>query len=633
MLGLSFLSPAFLMGAALAALPVALHLLGRRPRQRVLFPAVRLLKRAPAQETRRRRLRELVLLALRVTAIFLLALAFARPYFAHPASTPSRSALIVALDRSFSMSAPGQLERAVSLARRALTDAPAGSAVGLLTFDDDAQVIAKPGTDRAAVLNALARVRPGYGGTSYATALARAAEALGAAGGRIVIVTDLQRRGWDRADGSISDRVDVTVRDAGGPASNLAVSDLRTGGSGLSALIRNSGPTRRAGRARLAINGQPRAVMPFAVDGAAVQEITFPGRVPSTGEAVVEIDDATGYQADNKAYALLDPPEPPTLLAIIGQGDPSRGSFYLERALQVDNARLFHLDTQLAAAFSAHATASAVGRYAAVFLLGTRGLSASGASALAEYVGRGGGVFVALDDQVEPAAVDRILGTRLSVSFQSEPHSIGMVPADARHPILTALDADALNAVRVERVARAQLPQSQVLARFGDGSPALVERRQGAGRVLLFASDVSNRWNDLPLQPAFLPLVHQVARYLAGDRLPARDFFVSAVPDGVPRQPGIMTMPVSTARNAGGSGRVAVANRIVVNVDPRESDVSRMSVFQFEQMIPRIGGSAAARAAVNAPQGEQQQALWRVAIALAIVALLAEGLVGKTVRI
>ena len=183
-------------------------------------------------------------------------------------------------------------------------------------------------------------------------------------------------------------------------------------------------------------------------------------------------------------------------------------------------------------------------------------------------------------------------------------------------------------------MARADLQHEQVLARFGDGSAALVEQRRGAGRVLLFGSDLSNRWNDLPLQPAFLPLVHQVARYLAGDRLPVRDFFVSAAPDGVAHRPGIVAVPATTRREAGGAGRrPAVARRIVVNVDPRESDVSRMTGAQFDQMIDRAGERASGRAPVDERQAEQQQGWWRVAIALAIVVLLAEGLVGKTVGI
>ena len=79
---LSFLSPLFLFGAAAAAVPVVLHFLNRQPEARVKFSAVKLLREAPVEHTQRRRLRQLLLLALRVTALLLLALAFARPFFA-----------------------------------------------------------------------------------------------------------------------------------------------------------------------------------------------------------------------------------------------------------------------------------------------------------------------------------------------------------------------------------------------------------------------------------------------------------------------------------------------------------------------------------------------------------------------
>ena len=78
---LSFLSPLFFAGAAAARFPIVLHLLKREPEPRVKFAAVKLLKRAPVEHTEKRHLRELLLLALRVTALVLLALAFARPFF------------------------------------------------------------------------------------------------------------------------------------------------------------------------------------------------------------------------------------------------------------------------------------------------------------------------------------------------------------------------------------------------------------------------------------------------------------------------------------------------------------------------------------------------------------------------
>src|SRR6185295_7514685 len=103
----SFLSPLFLIGSLAAAVPIVLHLLRREPEPRVKFAAVRLLRGAPVEYTDRRRIRELLLLALRVSALVLLALAFARPFLASATAVQSGAATIVVLDTSYSMSAPG----------------------------------------------------------------------------------------------------------------------------------------------------------------------------------------------------------------------------------------------------------------------------------------------------------------------------------------------------------------------------------------------------------------------------------------------------------------------------------------------------------------------------------------------
>ena len=106
---MSFLYPAFLVGAALVALPIVLHLMRRDVAPEVPFAAVRLLRRSPIERSRRRRLRDLLLLAARVAALLLLAGAFARPYVMN--ATAGSRLTIVAVDRSFSMSAPGQFDQ------------------------------------------------------------------------------------------------------------------------------------------------------------------------------------------------------------------------------------------------------------------------------------------------------------------------------------------------------------------------------------------------------------------------------------------------------------------------------------------------------------------------------------------
>ena len=107
---MSFLYPAFLGGAVAIAIPIVLHFLRRDVAPEVPFSAVRLLRRSPVARSRRRRLRDLILLAARVAALILLALAFARPYLA--GASAASSLRIVAVDRSLSMSAPGTFARA-----------------------------------------------------------------------------------------------------------------------------------------------------------------------------------------------------------------------------------------------------------------------------------------------------------------------------------------------------------------------------------------------------------------------------------------------------------------------------------------------------------------------------------------
>jgi hypothetical protein len=44
---------------------------------------------------------------------------------------------------------------------------------------------------------------------------------------------------------------------------------------------------------------------------------------------------------------------------------------------------------------------------------------------------------------------------------------------------------------------------------YQDGTPAIVERTWGSGRVIEFSSTANTAWNDLPARPAFVPLMQR----------------------------------------------------------------------------------------------------------------------------
>src|SRR5918992_5838176 len=237
MFGLSFLSPLFLIGAAAAAIPIAIHLFFRRTEPVVDFAAMRYLRQAPVEHSRRRRLRELLLLALRVVALCLMAVAFARPYVVGSAAALTAPVTMVLVDTSASMTAPGQFERAKAAAADAIRGAAATHAVGVVAFANAAEVVAPASMDRAGALAVIQKLQPGAGATQYRAALARAAEAIGPRSGRFVVVTDLQQSAWDAADeGAVPDRVTVDIADVGSPASNVAVASLRIEATDLIAL-------------------------------------------------------------------------------------------------------------------------------------------------------------------------------------------------------------------------------------------------------------------------------------------------------------------------------------------------------------------------------------------------------------
>ncbi|MGB7218873.1 MAG: BatA domain-containing protein, partial [Vicinamibacterales bacterium] len=78
---MSFLTPLFLAGLGAIAIPILIHLIQRERKRVVQFPSLMFLQRIPYHSVRRRRIRHWLLLAMRVTAIALLVLAFARPFF------------------------------------------------------------------------------------------------------------------------------------------------------------------------------------------------------------------------------------------------------------------------------------------------------------------------------------------------------------------------------------------------------------------------------------------------------------------------------------------------------------------------------------------------------------------------
>jgi hypothetical protein len=609
---MSFLYPLFLLGGLAIAVPIVLHLLRRDVAPEVPFSAVRLLKKSPVERSRRRRLRDLLLLAARVTALLLLAAAFARPFAPSTASAmlPLR---IVAVDRSFSMAAPGRFERTLELARAAIDEASFGERVALIAFDERATVIAQPG-GAADARTALSTLRPGNGATRYAAATSKATELATGGAARLIIITDLQRAGWEgESRARIPAALEVEARDAGAPLANIALADARLDEAGLVASIRNASAAPRSGTVTVTHEGRQVATATYTA--AANATVDVPLAWTATGGIVLTIADEDGYPADNVRHLVVNPTAAPAVMIVTSTDSPG---FYLQRALEVAHAAdATALQPRLVRpAEIAGGRADSIGKHRAVVLLSTRGLDRSARDSLVAFVRAGGGLMIAAAPDVEPSVVAALFGWTASSFGPADARPASLTATDVRHPIFRPFGAFAANlgSVRFNRAWRIDGAGWHVAARFDDGTPAVVERTEGQGRVVVFASDLDRRWNDFPLHSSFVPFVTEAIRHVASKTAEPDQFLVGRIPAGMSAEPGLQRID---------SGRL-----VAVNVDPRESSIGVMTAQEFARMLEPVQQPVQDRA-VRSEQTEARQSLWQYGLLLMLVALVAESFVGR----
>jgi hypothetical protein len=194
-----------------------------------------------------------------------------------------------------------------------------------------------------------------------------------------------------------------------------------------------------------------------------------------------------------------------------------------------------------------------------------------------------------------------------------------------------------------------------VLARFEDGSPALVEARTGKGRVLLFTSSLGPSWNDLPLTPLYLPFIHQMVRY-AGSREEnawyglGQTFTVARRQEASPPAvdtPGGVRLSESrvtpdgdlliTAREPGFyrlryNGQPDFA---AVNVDGAEGDFTKLNFGEFMAGVTGGAGSAEGSEAnqnLSDEEVEGRQRVWWSLLLVALLLLLAESFLARRTK-
>lgn len=687
-MGLGFLAPLFLVAAAAIAIPVWLHLTHRERKEVVEFPSLMFLERIPYRTTRRQRIRHPLLLALRALALLLLAAAFARPVLERVAvastGDPAREVVIL-LDRSHSMGYGDRWEAARTAARQAVEALGPEDRASLVLFSSGVTVAAPSTTDRARLLAVLDTVRPGSRATRYGPALQAAAGILEESELPVrsaLLVSDMQRGAW-RGDEGVrfppgADLVPVSVA-GDGEVRNVAVVGVavqRETTAGvervtLTARLANHGPDAVAELpVTLELDGRAAGSAAVSLPARGSAAVTLPPFTLAESRTRVAVRiPADALPADDVHHLVLSPGEGINTLILDGTGR-AQGALYLARALEIGDDPILRVETKRADAFRVEDLA---GRRLLVFLDASLPTGEAGARLL-EWVERGGGLMVVPGER--GASPGDLAGDLLPATFgapadrrESRGGTLGFVDYD--HPVLELFSAPRsgdLTAPRFYRTRPIREPAAEgaaILARFDDGAPALVERRVGRGRVLLWGATLDTHWTDLPLQPVYLPLVRRMATHTA-DHRPAPVAYtagevaelsgvaalggdgitlpyperVATPPDGgapIPLTPvdGTAVLPLETAgfylvRTPGETGGRPWA--VAVNVDPAESELAPLDPAELaSSVIPRGGERVrfAGEATLTREDRERRQALWWYLMVLALLCLAGEAWLGN----
>jgi Aerotolerance regulator N-terminal/von Willebrand factor type A domain len=539
---MSFLAPLFLLGALAVAVPVIIHLTHREKKDVVPFPSLMFLRKIPYRSVRRQRLRHLFLFALRCLALILLALAFARPFFessrASAASALGPREVVFVVDHSYSMGYEDRLSRAKAEVGGRIQSLGGEDLASLVVFSDRAEILNQPTSDKEALEAAVAGIQLSARTTGFGPGLKLAKRILDESElprKEVVLVTDFQRLGFEGEDddvwlpaGTALTPVDLSSTQT----ENLSLTSVsleRDEASGRERLTASARVTRKASadaaplssRISLEIDGRALQTKPIELETNTSATIGFdPVTVPA-GEARGTIrlgEDA--LPQDNVYHFVLSPGQALSVLNVEEGARRTRRSFYVERALAIGDRPSFRTESKMLSQLRA----SDLSGTEVVILNDVPSLPAATAGLLSEFVKKGGGLVVVLGEtssknsftegasELFPAplggVVDRARDWGGTLSY-----------LDYGSPVFEVFNAphsgDFSGAKFFRYRAFDSVVSEGVLARYDDGVPALVERRLGSGRVLIWTSTLDTFWNDLARQPVFLPFMHQLVKRAA----------------------------------------------------------------------------------------------------------------------
>lgn len=660
---MGFLAPLFLGAAVLGGLPYWLHLLQQHKTTPVTFSSLMFFEKRTTTSTKQRKLRYFALLAMRLLALLFLILAFAQPYWERSiAAGAGKRLLVAAVDTSFSMRRGGAVDAAKQKALDLASKVTAAEPGIVVAFGSGAREIGQKAEDASSFRNNVSAIVAGDERTSYAE-LARVLRGLAEAHKMPLeahVYTDLQKTGMPARFADLQLPADAKLeihQVAPQELANYTVEAVTPPG-------RIFDTSKARVRATIAGLHTPKAnkAISLVADGKVLATKTV--ELSENGRASVEFTGLdTGYgfhrgeiRIDGAADAF---PNDDTFRFAIERSDPrkvlylhsardTRSALYVRAALDAAVPNAYAIDT------AAYETTSSpnLSNVSFVMLADPGALPPSLEASLKDYVQKGGALWIAAGAFTGALSKMPVLGLTIKESRMASRNREMFQTVASKEPLHPVIErAAGLESVKFYQVvAMEPAPATKVLAKTADGVPVILEQAVGEGRVLVVASPFDNLGSNLPLHPAFIPLVERGAQYLSRQQ---ESTGIVAVGEGVElraatdRATGVEVLDpkgeralsleqaakaTSFAPGAEGYYEVRRANGrsslVAVNADRRESDFARMEAETIG--LWKATGEPGEAHTVNAA-GERTERVnpWWWFVLLVLLLTLAEGILAS----
>ncbi len=533
---MTVLTPFVLLGLVALAVPILLHLLRRQERRTRVFPALRYLKRSTREHARIVRLRQLLLLALRLAAVILVSLAGARLVLPLGGRDDPPAAIALIMDNGLTSAAvvgEGRvLDSLAATAAQALSRTGPRDQVWIVPSGAPDQTSVPMSPDRA--LAAIEALTPTHVTSSLRSSLDRAGSLLDAAPSELrelILVSDLRPEAFESGttgDQPRSERVLVAPAPTA-PSSNRGIGSLSISG----------GMTPRAGElGQIEVTVIGSDVGGATVRGYVDERLVGTAVASEDGTAVLPLPrlpvgwvrgrvevEPDGLRGDDVAYFGLRAIPPPTV-QILGPV-----SSFVEEAVSVlDQAGRIRLVQS--------------GEAVVQVLSGGSPATPSPAAAL---------IVIPPDESALLPALNQRLATILPDWSLEATTPVGEVEARVASGSLAGFLPTVPN-VRLAYAIRAQgsEPDWSELMTLSDGRPWIVESATPERSVIVLASPMTLEASDLPSSASMLPLMELLVSRSTDS--PGRGQVRPGEPLRLPPAAAIVRLPDDTERVVTGGG-------------------------------------------------------------------------------